>query len=402
MKLLAIALKDTKILIRDRMALLVLLAMPLTIIAILGMALGSLWSGETAINKFDIAVVDYDQGNVSKLFIDDILGSKDMKKILTVTNPGEKKARAAVANGDLAAAIIIPKGFSDAINKGEDARMEVLSDPGQQIRAGVVRSVTESFAVHASSVLIAVKTSVETLAGSGAVPFGQVGALSKKLAEEAQEDLHDPQVTVVKKTTGGEKSVSAMQYYSAGMGVMFILFGSMFGAFSLLEERRQITLARMMAAPVSRTTILCGKLGGIFLIGLMQFAVIVAATRVLYSVDWGQSVIGVVLLASSTVLAATGMAIFIASVTKTQGSAAGLSQTLIQGMAALGGSMMPLSVMPPAMQGASKFTINYWAITGFNDLMLGNGFEAVLINCLILVGMALVFMALGIARFRYE
>jgi ABC-2 type transport system permease protein len=402
MKSLAIALKDTKILIRDRSALLVMLAMPLTIIAILGMALGGLWSGEAAINKFDVAVVDYDHGNVSKVFIDNILGSKDMKKILNVTGPTEAKARASVANGDLAAAIIIPKGFSDTVNRGEDASIEVLADPGQEIRAGVVRSVTEAFATHASSVLISVKSSVETLVGRGAVPPAKIGALSASLAAQAQKELHDPQISVAKKSAKEEKSVNALQYYSAGMGVMFILFGSMFGAFSLLEERRQITLARMLAAPASKLTILTGKLGGIFIIGALQFMVLVAATRVLFGVNWGSSVSGVILLAASTVLAATGMAIFIASVTRSQGSAAGVSQGLIQGMAALGGSMMPLSAMPPAMLNFSKFTINYWAVSGFNDLMLGKGLETIGINCLALIGFAVFFMALGIARFRYE
>ncbi len=402
MRPLAIALRDTKIIVRDRRALLILLAMPLTIIAILGLALGSLWSGEGAINKFDVAVIDHDHGSASKVFINDILKSRDMKKILSVTGPTEKHARASVADGDLAAAIIIPAGFSAAINKGESAKIEVIGDPGQQVRAGVVRSVTESFATHASSVLISVKTSVESLVGQGAVPPSQIVGLSQTLAAQAQTELHKPQITVVKKSTASEKSVSALQYYSAGMGVMFILFGSMFGAFSLLDERRQITLARMMAAPVSRLAILSGKLGGVFVIGSLQFAVIVASTRILFGVNWGPSVVGVVALAAATVFAATGMAIFIASIAKTQGTAAGLSQGLIQGMAALGGSMIPLSVMPPAMQNFSKLTINYWAISGFNDLMLGKGAGAITINCLILIGIAILFMALGVARFRYE
>ncbi len=402
MRPLAIALRDTKIIVRDRRALLILLAMPLTIIAILGLALGGLWSGTAAINKFDVAVIDHDHGSISRVFVNDILKSRDMKKILTLTSPTEKQARASVANGDLAAAIIIPAGFSAAINKGQAAQLEVIGDPGQQIRAGVVRSVTESFATHASSVLISVETSVGGLVTTGAVPPARIPELSKTLTAQAQAELHDPQINVAKKSTASEKSVSALQYYSAGMGVMFILFGSMFGAFSLLDERRQITLARMMAAPVSRLGILGGKLGGVFVIGSLQFAVIVASTRVLFGVSWGPSVVGVVALAAATVFAATGMAIFIASIAKTQGTAAGLSQGLIQGMAALGGSMIPLSAMPPAMQNFSKFTINYWAISGFNDLMLGKGAGNIVVNCLILVGIAILFMTLGVARFRYE
>lgn len=402
MKSIAIAFRDVKILIRDRTALLILIAMPLTIIAILGMALGGMWNGDAAINKFDVAVIDRDGGSVARSFTVDILGNKEMKKILAVTTPTEAEARRKVSNGDLAAVVIIPKGFTDMVLAGKSAELKVLGDPGQQLRAGIVRSIAESFTNHVSSVMIAVKSSVESIAASGAVPPQQLAALAAEISKEAQAAQQNPQIKIAKKSTAEEKSVNAMQYYSAGMGVMFILFGSMFGAFSLLDERRQVTLARMMAAPAAKAEILAGKLGGVFLIGVIQFAVLVVTTMLLFRVDWGNSPVGVIMLTFTTVFAATGMAIFIAAVTRTQNSAAGLAQGLIQGMAALGGSMMPLAVMPKFMQSAGKFTINYWAISGFNDLMLGRGAGDVAVNCLILSGFGLAFMALGVWRFKYE
>jgi ABC-2 type transport system permease protein len=105
---------------------------------------------------------------------------------------------------------------------------------------------------------------------------------------------------------------------------------------------------------------------------------------------------------AATVLATTGLAIFISSVGKTQGAVAGISQLIIQPMAALGGSMIPLMSFPPWLQSVSKFTVNYWAISGFRDLMLGKGVDSITTSVMVLLGIAVFFMVLGAWRFKYE
>lgn len=402
MKLLSVAVKDTRILLRDRRAFIILLAMPFVIITILGLALGSLWSGDSGISKFNVAVVDHDHGSVSKSFIDDILRSKDMKKILNVRFVSEASAKHDVANGDLAAAIVIPADFSSKIKSGANADFTVLGDPGQEIRAGIIRSIADAFATNVSAIIIATKTPVTALAKAGAIPPIEINAFAQKLAADARQALNNPQVKMAKSTAAKDNEVTAIQYYSAGIGVMFILFGSMFGAFSLLDERRNMTLARLLSSPTSKLSILGGKLGGIFLIGMIQFLVLVAATRLVFGVNWGNSLTGIVALTASTVLAATGMAIFIASVAKTNKTAAAVSQIMIQGMAAIGGSMIPLMQFPSWMQNLSRFTVNYWGISGFRDLMLGKGLDAIVTPCLVLIGIAAFFMVIGVWRFKYE
>jgi ABC-2 type transport system permease protein len=400
-KPLSIAVKDIRIIIRDRRAILVLLAMPFVIITILGLALGGMWSGNSGVSRFDIAVVDHDKGEISKEF-HDLLTSKDMKSLFNVQTLEEAEARRLVSNGDLAAAVIIPKNFSKRITLGEDTIMQVLADPGQQVRSGIVRSITDSFAAHVSSIIIATKTPVSILAADGTVPPVQVGVLAKEIAAQARQALNNPQITVRQDGTARNKDITAIQYYSAAMSVMFILFGAMLGAFSLLDERRNMTLVRLMSSPTSRASILSGKLWGVFLIGILQFTVLVIATRLIFGVKWGNSPLGLVALMVCTVLAATGMTIFIAAIAKTNKSAAAISQIMIQSMAALGGSMMPLQVFPPWMQSISRFTINYWGITGFRNLMLGQGFSAVVTPCIIFLGISVFFMTVGLWRFRYE
>ena len=402
MKLLTVALKDVKITVRDREALLILLAMPFIIIAILGLALGETFSGSPRLSKYDVAVVDKDKGELAKLFIDKTLKSDKLSKLLKVTKKPEDEARKLVSMGDLAAGIIIPKGFSEKIKRGEGGKLEVIGDPGQKIRAAIVEGITRSFARRVSAVTIGVKTPLNILVESKAISPLELPATTGLLTKEARSAVTKPFIRVQEETKAAERGLSAIQYYSAGMAVMFILFSAMFGAVSLIDERHNMTLARLLTTPSRNSSILGGKLVGVFFIGILQFSALVLATRLMFGVQWGNSLPGLVVLVVSTVLASTGMSIFIAAAAKTTKAAAAMSQVLIQGMAALGGSMVPLQAFPDWLKNISQFTINYWAMNGFTQLMDGKSFEVIILPSIILLSFCVIFLSLGIWRFRFE
>jgi len=402
MKLLTVALKDVKITVRDREALLILLAMPFIIIAILGLALGETFSGSPRLSKYDVAVVDKDKGEIAQLFIDKTLKSDKLSKLLRVTKKPEDEARKLVSMGDLAAGVIIPKGFSEKIKRGEGGKLEVIGDPGQKIRAAIVEGITRSFARRVSAVTIGVKTPLNILVESKAISPLELPATTGLLTKEARSAVTKPFIRVQEETKAAERGLSAIQYYSAGMAVMFILFSAMFGAVSLIDERHNMTLARLLTTPSRNSSILGGKLVGVFFIGILQFSALVLATRLMFGVQWGNSLPGLVVLVVSTVLASTGMSIFIAAAAKTTKAAAAMSQVLIQGMAALGGSMVPLQAFPDWLKNISQFTINYWAMNGFTQLMDGKSFEVIILPSIILLSFCVIFLSLGIWRFRFE
>ncbi|HEY4687119.1 MAG TPA: ABC transporter permease, partial [Candidatus Subteraquimicrobiales bacterium] len=372
------------------------------IIAILGLALGESFSGSPRLSKYDVAVVDKDKGEIAKLFIDKTLKSDDLSKLLKVTKKTEDEARKLVSMGDLAAGIIIPKGFSEKIKRGEGGKLEVIGDPGQKIRAAIVEGITRSFARRVSAVTIGVKTPLNILVESKAISPLELPATTGLLTKEARSAVTKPFIRVQEETKAAERGLSAIQYYSAGMAVMFILFSAMFGAVSLIDERHNMTLARLLTTPSRNSSILGGKLVGVFFIGILQFSALVLATRLMFGVQWGNSLPGLVVLVVSTVLASTGMSIFIAAAAKTTKAAAAMSQVLIQGMAALGGSMVPLQAFPDWLKNISQFTINYWAMNGFTQLMDGKSFEVIILPSIILLSFCVIFLSLGIWRFRFE
>ena len=114
-RVLAIAVKDIKIILRDRMAFAMLLGMPVMLIVILSFALKSEF--EEGDLLLDLPVVDHDRSTHS-MRLADLLGETDGVSVLARSPDDEQKSREQVQDGDYVAALIIPSGFAAAVDSG--------------------------------------------------------------------------------------------------------------------------------------------------------------------------------------------------------------------------------------------------------------------------------------------
>ena len=181
-------------------------------------------------------------------------------------------------------------------------------------------------------------------------------------------------------------------------GVFFIA-GQL--ASSVLEEKKLGTFRRLLAAPVSKAGVLLGKLAPYLLVNLAQvatmFAVgvfvlpLVGAPRL----ELGSPVaLAAISLAAS--LSATGLGLLIASLAKTTEAIGSFGALLVVTMAALGGVMVPRTVMPESMRLLGLATPHAWALGAYQDVLVrGAGLGAVL-------GFAALFFAFAAWRFRWE
>jgi ABC-2 type transport system permease protein len=188
-------------------------------------------------------------------------------------------------------------------------------------------------------------------------------------------------------------------------GVFFIA-GQLAG--SILEERKLGTFRRLVAAPVSRASLLAGKLVPFLLLNLAQVATmfgvgalvlpLLGAPRLPFG---SPPALAAISLAAS--LSATALGLLIASLSTTNEQVGGLGTLLVVTMAALGGVMVPRPVMPAAMQTLGLATPHAWALAAYQDVLVrGAGFAAVLPQIGALLGFALVFFAVAAWRFEWR
>lgn len=395
MKILSIAFKDLLIMLKDKKAMALIVLMPIVLIIVLGVCLSSLFSQGSglSIKKFDIAVVDNDGGDYAKRF-KEFLNSEDIKKMIGIKDMSYSEAVDKVKSGDMPAAIIIPEGYSKSVGEGNQAVLDVVKDPGSSLRAQIVESLVKSYAGVGSAVIGSMEAAASV--------FNEYKADGQKYITDIASSTEDIGVQFEEDNVTKNNTISAMQYYAAAILVMYILFVGMLGTSSIIEEREQKTLMRLMSSSVTRAEIIAGKVLGLILLGIFDVSVLILFTRFAYGVDWGNSIGGITVLSLSMIFAASGLAMMIASLFKSSRTVFSAGPPIVMVMSFLGGSMLPIYIMPPVLQNIAKVTLNNWALNGYLSLMLDNGFQAVVMPSIVMCAMGIVFLVTGILRLKLE
>lgn len=409
-RLVHIALKDIKIWLRDPSALGVMLGMPVILILILGSAFGGM-GGEGGSIEARVAIVNLDAGATSEVSGDLAVGeeivagftdNEDLADLFTTeVRDDVDEVRAEVERGDLVGALIIPADLSAGIASGAPAELEVLRDPGSDLSAGILEGVVRSLANDLSRISVVAQT-VGAQAARAQLPQELAGPLvGYAVSLATTEGAQVPVTIAVSDAAPDGEEITPLGYYSLSMTSMFLLFGAMFGAFAFITERREQTMARILTTPTAHATFVGGKMLGVFGLGVLQFAVLYAYTSGIMKVNWGQSVAGTWMIAAGELAAATGLAVFIASVAKTERGAGGIGPLVIQIMALLGGAFFQISILPEWLQPIRYVSIIGWALEGFQKVQLsGAGPSGVLVETGALLAFAVAFFGIGVWRLR--
>ena len=213
-------------------------------------------------------------------------------------------------------------------------------------------------------------------------------------------------VTVQQETlleTAANQIPSGLNQSSPGMMVMFAMFTMLGGAITLIQERQDGTLRRLLVMPISKLSVLAGKLSGVFITGLIQIITLIVAGALLFSVPWGQSPIALVLLILAFAFAITSLGMMMAAITRTMAQANSLNTVIVLVMASLGGAWWPLEIVPQWMQNIGRLFPTFWAMIGFHDIITrGLGVTAVLPEVAVLIVFGILFLTIGTWRFHYE
>jgi ABC-2 type transport system permease protein len=364
---LAIVAKDLRQRIRDRSALLIAVVVPLALASIFGLTLRDVTSGDVT---FDYAVVDRDRGRVAQSFRQ-VLREAEREGFVRVREArSEGEARALARDGDVSAAFVLPVGLTRAVATGARAEVEVVGNVDAPIGSLVARSLADGFVGEVNAVRIAVAA-----AGGG-----------RGLAERASSTM--PRPVRLEDVTTERKELDATTFYAAGMAVFFLFFTVQFGVASLFDERRDGTLARLLAAPVPRRAIVAAKATTSIVLGLASMTVLVVATSLLLGAEWGNP-LGVALLVLAGVLAATAVTTLVATFARTQEQAGTWLSIVALVLGMLGGSFFPVAQAGGALALLSRGTPHAWFLEGLAQLSGGAGPAAVLPA----VGAILVFAA---------
>ncbi|NGZ88343.1 ABC transporter permease [Duganella aceris] len=422
--LIALVRKDLILYLNDKRALMLHLLMPIILAAFFGSLFGG--AAETRTSKIEVGLVMLDQSDNGKKIAAG-LKADDSLKILELT---DAEAQARVREGKLAVAVMIPQGFGEqagnALFGGRDKpRLALYYDPSQSTMLAMVKGLLTQQVMQVTSAAMmssaggpnTEKQLAELRASNASAnDKAQVGEFlvslkkfqDQRAANAAQPAAGEVPVGMSVPYTTQDQALSSGPKYNAyahsfaGMGVQFILFMGVDMGIGILLARSLGIWNRLLAAPVSLTTVLAARVlsGALIALGLMCAMFLCA--MLIFKVEIG-SVVGFVGIALCFSLMTAAFGLLIAAFGKTPEAARGIAVFATLILVMLGGAWVPSFLFPEWVQTATLVVPTRWAIDGFDAVTWrGLGLAGALAPMAVQAGFALVFGGVAIWKFQRD
>lgn len=417
-RIVLIALKDLLVILRDRSMVLMILIGPFLLTFGMGLISGQVGGGagqSSGPRDIPVAIVNQDGQMLGNALVN-MLSSPELAALLEpILIPDVEEAKQQVEADRVAAAIMIPTGFTQSLipstnewqawlpSSPSNLAVQIYANPGRPNSVAIIESIVREFLFQVEKGRILGLTAITPLVTAGAIQSTQAEEIGRALGESMARASGTKDLIRLDITEGGLtpiREVNVMSSMAPGMALLFLMFTATYGARSLLVERRQQTLQRLMVTPTLPIQILLGKGFGVYLSGVLQQFVLIGASTWLFSLNWGDA-LGVVALILCAAFAAVGWGLFIAALARTpaQVASAGSAVMLLFGL--LGGSFVDLSNMPSSVYVLSRVTPNAWGLDGYAILAGGGSLSQIgqPLLALILMGISLIILAGTVLRY---
>ncbi|MBK9123209.1 MAG: ABC transporter permease [Chloroflexi bacterium] len=446
-----IALKDLQTTLSDRNLLLIMFAAPLVLAAIIGVTFGGIGSGGSALSEIPVAIVNLDEGaplnfggqdstiNYGAL-ITSVLSGEDMggtvpgwtdsapdcpsvagasgdssadysmtleELLAPVTLTSVEEARRAVEAEEYALAIIIPASFSADLQVSPvkpaltPVTIEVYSSPERPIAAQIVRSVVDQMSTRFAAGNVTLSALIASLPSD---PLQIASVFSSSAFNEgivcAFAGVSSSVVVDRQSATGTEVAINPLVVIGSAQAVFFGLFTANGQASSIIIERKNWTLQRLLITPTPAVMVLLGKMLAVFIVVVVQVLFLVVSLTLLASLlggslqfIWGTNILGIVAAIAATALGTAGIGSITAAVAKTA-EQAGMVGSVVAIFSALFGGAFGFT-LPTAL---ASLSIVHWGADTFTKLAAGD--NDIMLNLLVMVLYGAVTFAIGFVLFR--
>jgi ABC-2 type transport system permease protein len=354
--------KDLILFLHDRRSVILTFLLPVILITLFAFAYGSIGAYNGRSEPVKLLVTDLDKTSTSKEIINKIDSLED---IITIVSDSIK-SKELVIKGKYACALIIYKGFQDSLEYGNVSPVELVYDRSREMEISILQQNLISIIMSSTSE-IRIRKSIEKYL--------------KELFPDDENDMSDDIFGAVIENDRNKQTIKWTQIVGikndtrlgliqavAGTAILMLLFSVAGVGTSILEEKENGTINRLLYSPLKGSTILYSKMLFAFFISILQLTAMFLFAWLILNMDMSVNIPGLILMIIATSFAVSSLGIFLAAVARTRQQAQNLSTILILVMSAIGGSMIPIFIMPAILQKIAMLSVNYWGIQGFYDL----------------------------------
>jgi ABC-2 type transport system permease protein len=210
--------------------------------------------------------------------------------------------------------------------------------------------------------------------------------------------LFPPLVTIGSEKEAGEDGPTAnvFGYVLVMVSAMSVLFVAIRAVTDLYEDQRTGMLRRQLTTPLPIGLLVVAKATFAVVFGIAVMMILVIVGMLLGWLPVRIPILSVLVHTLAFAMAAAGLMIVLMALVRTEKQAGILGWIVVMMMSLFGGSMFPVGQLPEFVRHFSYFTLNYWAVEGFLDLLvLDGGPWAALPRTALLLGVGIVLLGLG-------
>jgi ABC-2 type transport system permease protein len=386
MNMLAMIYYDLLQLFRSKQIWFTLFVLPIALIFILGSALANDFEGQSKdISSARLSVYIGDNNPLTEAL--QVFLSDDSLPLKVSFAKNEAEVRSSLQSKRADFGILLPSGKEGISDSGSPLKLHTLlgKNAVQNIVAQtVLQQFVEGLNVHATI------QSLETA----------TAAIEKPGEAEASEAPSRMEHIVETSVTSNLGQFRAVEYYTAAMMVMFLMYSGMMAGVDLLKEKTYKTLYRIKAMPVPGSAILLAKVGSTLVITAIQVVVVLAVSRIFYDVTFGGQWLQVALLCLLISLFSIALSLLLSLLMSSSKSLQTAFHCIIVFMTFVSGGFV--AGVGGVITDIAKYTPAYWAKDGMLELVLQGSYAGIGTHYLWLAVMALIVTAVLAVIYKKE
>ncbi len=373
--LVAVMRKEIRQTVRDKRMVALLLVAPVLQLFVLGNA------ADFDVVHVPTVVVDQDQTPTSRDHIQRLFSDGTLDIIDTAMDVDSATHELVV--GHAAAVLVIPRGFSRALERGrpgDPARVQMIVDGGDPNRSAVASSVTVQF-------------------------FGEssIGVLTKRIARTGVmgTTLRRPDVRLAPRVLYNPHLETSVSIVPGIAAMLLLIVTTIVMSMGLARERETGTLDQILVSPVRPVVLLVGKMLPFAVIGLFDFLLAMVVAAYVFDVPVVGSFALLTLATLLYLMTTLSIGLLISTVSSTQQQAFMGGFVFMMPAMLLSGITTPIRSMPSWLQPLTMVNpLRHYADVLRAVLVRGAGIEDVYLQLLILAAFGVVLSTVASLRFR--
>ena len=344
---------------RDRLTFAMILGIPTMQIIIFGFLV------QTQVRHLPTVVWDQSRTTASRELAQRLENTQNFLIIGQVASSTEVDQ--AIGSGRAQAALVIPVEYARDLKRGRTASAQLLIDAQDPMTA------------------------------TSAIAGGQAASLATAIALRP---TAPPPVDLRVRPRYNPALRDAVFIVPGLIGVVLTITLVLVTAMSLVKEREQGTLEQLIVTPISRQTVIVGKIAPFVIIGLVQTTVVLVLGKLIFDIPFRGSLVLLYACTLAFMIAMLGLGILMSTVARTQGQALQMGMLILFPSILLSGFIFPLAAMPLVARVAGMlFPVTHYLTILRGILLKGVGLDALWPSALTLVVFAVALVTLSVTRF---